>query len=502
MKLRHTTTRLNPGGIFPGRGLAWSAGLRHGAKLRGITNSPCRRPALRLSPKCSERASVLIIVLWVCLGLVSIALYFANSMTYELRASDNRVSGLVSDQAIEGAARYVGYVLQNFATNGAVPATNQFAREAVPIGDAKFWLIGRDATGQNTTEPAFGLIDEGSKLNLNTANTNTLSYLPNMTTDFAQAIMDWRGTNGVVSLDYATLGYLPKNAPFETVDELRLVYGADISLLAGDDINRNGVLDANEKDSTGTGQLNSGLFEYTTVWTREPNFHSDGSSLTNVNTASPQTIQALLQADGVSSATTMAQSIWRYVHNTPGRVNNFNNILDLALQCQRLGMSEADFAKIYNDVTTSTNTYFRGRINVNTASADVLTALFMGLNNNISQETASGAAQTLITYREQNAGNLNSIWWLIDALGSNNQVITALAGSTVNSGSGYVTTKSFQFTADIAAVGPFGRGYRRVKFIFDISNGSPIILYRQDLSRLGWALGEKARQTLVAKETP
>ena len=76
-----------------------------------------------------------------------------------------------------------------------------------------------------------------------------------MTMDFAQAIMDWRGTNGVVSLDYASLGYLPKNAPFETVDELRLVYGATVDLLAGDDLNRNGVLDANEKDSTGTGEI-------------------------------------------------------------------------------------------------------------------------------------------------------------------------------------------------------------------------------------------------------
>jgi DNA uptake protein ComE-like DNA-binding protein len=452
-----------------------------------------------------SRGSVLIIVLWVCLGLVSIALYFANSMTYELRASDNRVSGLAADQAIEGAARYVGYILQNFSTNGAVPVNTQFACAAVPIGDAKFWLIGRDASGQNSTDPTFGLVDEGSKLNLNTANTNVLSYLPNMTGDFAQAIMDWRGTNGVVSLDYATLGYYPKYAPFETVDELRLVYGATVEQLAGDDINRNGVLDANEKDSTGTGQLNSGLFEYTTVWTREPNFHSDGSSLTNVNTASETKIQALLQADGAANAANMARSLHSQFQGstgTRGRVTPCNNILDLAFYCQSFGMSEADFAKIYNDVTTSTNTYFRGRVNVNTASADVLTALFMGLNNNISEQTASGAVQSLITYRQQNPGSLNSIWWLIDALGNNNPVITALRASTANGGGGYVTTKSFQFTADIAAVGPFGRGYRRVKFIFDTSEGSPIILYRQDLSRLGWALGDKARQTLVAKETP
>jgi hypothetical protein len=40
-----------------------------------------------------------------------------------------------------------------------------------------------------------------------------------------------------------------------------------------------------------------------------------------------------------------------------------------------------------------------------------------------------------------------------------------------------------------------------VKFVFDTSDGTPKIIYRQDLSRLGWALGEKARETWVVKET-
>ena len=447
----------------------------------------------------SEKGSVLIIVLWIAIGLVSIALYFANSMTYELRASDNRVGGLAADLAIEGAARYVGYVLQNFATNGAVPTTNEFACAAVPIGDAKFWLIGRDTNGQNVTGqtdvgPTFGLVDEGAKLNLNTANTNVLSYLPDMTMDFADAILDWRGTNGTVSLDYATLGYVPKYAPFETVDELRLVYGATVDQLAGDDLNRNGVLDANEKDSTGTGELNCGLFEYTTVYSREPNFHSDGTQLTNVNTATGSQLSALFQGAGISSATTIATNLYRNIHSTPGGVNTVNGNLDLALRCRNLGMGTADFARISDDITTSTNAYFRGRINVNTASAEVMTALFMGLN--VDEQTASGAAQTLITYREQNPNNLGSIAWMIDALGNNHLAITGLVRGN------YVTTKSFQFTADIAAVGPFGRGYRRVKFIFDISDGTPKILYRQDLSRLGWALGEPTRQTLLANNTP
>jgi hypothetical protein len=65
----------------------------------------------------------------------------------------------------------------------------------------------------------------------------------------------------------------------------------------------------------------------------------------------------------------------------------------------------------------------------------------------------------------------------------------------------YITAHSYQFSADIAAVGPYGRGYRRVKFIFDTSNGTPIIIYRRDMSGLGWALGDKVRQTWVANAT-
>ncbi|MBI2949724.1 MAG: hypothetical protein HYY23_18995, partial [Verrucomicrobia bacterium] len=60
----------------------------------------------------------------------------------------------------------------------------------------------------------------------------------------------------------------------------------------------------------------------------------------------------------------------------------------------------------------------------------------------------------------------------------------------------------YQFTADIAAVGHHGRGYRRTAFVFDVSEGAPKILYRRDLGRLGWALGPLVRQELAqAKET-
>jgi len=454
-----------------------------------------------------ESASVLIIVLWIAIGLVSIALYFANSMNYELRAADNRVNGLTAEQAIEGAARYVSYALQNFATNGAMPNNTQFKCEAVAIGDAKFWIIGRDPNAANPTTPYFSLVDEGGKLNLNNVSTNVFQYLPNMTTDFADAIMDWRGTNGVVSLDYMSLGYEPKYAPFETVDELRLVYGVTQDLLVGEDLNRNGILDANEKDLNGDGELTPGLIEDVTVYTREPNFHSDGTMLTNVNALTSGTVsqkqfttffQTFFQAEGVSSSSSLMLGLFRSLTTPISQgipIGPFRNVVDFALRCKALGMSSDDFAKLSGDATTSTNTYLRNRVNVNTANADVLTALFMGAN--VDQDTAVSAAQTLISYRQQNPNNINSISWIIDALGNNSPVVTALARANP----GLVTTKSYQFTADIAAVGSFGRGYRRAKFIFDVSDGSPKIIFRQDLSRLGWALGDKARENLVAKDT-
>src|ERR1035437_9255856 len=410
-----------------------NAGLRP-----GLFDVRCSMLGVRRFP--AQRGSVLIIVLWVAIGLVSIALYFANTMTYELRASDNRVSGVIADQAIEGAARYVSLVLLNYATNGAMPDNTQFRSEAVPVGDAKFWLIGRDPNEGNSTEPYFGLVDEGGKLNLNNVSTNVFQFLPNITSDFADAIMDWRGTNGVVSLDYTSLGYAPKYAPFETVDELRLVYGATVDMLAGEDLNRNGVLDQSEKDLNSNGELDPGLFEYVTVYTREPNFHADSTSLTNVNTLTKTQTQALFQSLGTSPV----NQIWTQIDARQRQNQKFNGPLDFAVFCNGQGVSSDQFATIANNIETTTNTYIRNRVHVNTANSDVLVAMLMGVN--VDEQTAISTAQTLITYRQQNPNNLGSIAWVIDALGNQSPTLKTMATHD------WWPTHSYEFTADIAAV--------------------------------------------------
>jgi len=443
-------------------------------------------------------------------------------MSFELRASDNRVSGLSAELAIDGATRHVNYVLAtqvSYGSNGMFPAPAGYLSEAVPVDDAHFWLIGRDtnATTAGPGQLSFGLVDEAAKLNLNTASSNLLAglliALPRANPDLASAILDWRDTNstGAYQTYYATRPqpYQCKSAPFETVEELRLLYGADMDTLAGEDLNRNGVLDVNENDENHNGVLEPGVLDYVTVYSREPNTYSNGTARVNIRvvTATGPLPTLLQNALGSARANVILGSLGLLTPSPTGRgpggggrpgvrggpAGGGTVILSFTspLHFYRASKMTADeFAKIANALTVTNGAYINGRINVNTASATVLGAL-PGLSSN------PGLGQTLVTYRQSNPDKLGSIAWVVDALGdSNSSVLGALEATDC------ITTQTFQLSADVAALGPNGRGYRRIRFIFDTSEGTPKIIYRQDLTHLGWALGKEVRDAwLLAKAT-
>lgn len=460
----------------------------------------------RSSRSVSETASTFIIVLWIAFGLVSLALYFGQSMSFELRASDARVCSLAAEQAIDGAVRYLTQNMMNYQTNGVLPDPATYRREAVPVGDSHFWFIGRDT---NDSAPAtfvsFGLIDEASKLNLNTATSNMLVFLPRMSIDLTTAILDWRDTNGGSGTFQTYYGmqnppYQNKSAPFDTVEELKLLYGADMYILVGEDLNRNGVLDPNETDENRNNIADPGVLDYLTVYSREPNTYSNGAArvdISNVGQTGPLA-DLLTSTFNSSRASQILTSIGLVSGGgrpgqpggpgQPGRPGGGVTTVSFTSPLQfyrRSGMTIDEFTKISRALTVlpgQTN-YIQGRVNVNTASSAVLSCLPGFIDN-------PGLAQTLVTYRNQNPSSLNSIAWVVDALGQNNStVLDALQATDC------ITTESYQFTADIAALGPHGRGYRRVRFVFDTVDGTPKIVYRQDLTHLGWALGKDARQT-------
>ena len=433
-----------------------------------------------------EAGSVLILVLWISFGLVSIALYFGHSMSFELRASDNRVAGLEAEQAVEGAARYVSYLLSNLPEPGKIPDLISYQREAVPLGDATFWVIGRDAQPRTLNTPFFGLVDEASKLNLNTARREMLEALPRMTPELAAAIIDWRDADGEITPGGAESetyqrrqpAYSCKNAPFESVDELRLVAGADLEILYGEDANLNGILDRNENDGDVSapadnhdGRLDPGLLEYVTIYSREPNTRSDGSPRVNVSGPGVRAeLPTLLQSK--FSVARANQILQRLQTGTNGSTLQF---------FIRSGMTVEEFAQISGEVTTSSGDFARGLVNVNTASEAVLTCL---------PGIGTDKASSVIAYRQANSDKLTSVAWLVEALG---------AAAAIQAGP-YVTSRSYQFSADIAAVGHHSRGFRRSRFIFDLSEQSAKIRYREDLDRSGWALGTEVRQKLLVAQ--
>jgi len=121
-----------------------------------------------------------------------------------------------------------------------------------------------------------------------------LLTLPGMTEDVADAILDWLDEDedvrpyGAEAEYYTTLPtpYVPKNGPVLSVEELLLVRGVTPTLLFGADVNRNGVLDADEQQRFGVTVETAGSLGwavYLTVHGSEASKRRDGSFRVNVN---------------------------------------------------------------------------------------------------------------------------------------------------------------------------------------------------------------------------
>jgi len=175
----------------------------------------------------------------------------------------------------------------------------------VPHGRGRFSVVAPDPSDATSKNVRFGLLDESSKLNLNSlaawqANSalkltdatarNFLLNLPYMTNDLADSILDFLDADdtarqyGAESDYYITLSppYRAANGPLQSLDDLLLVRGVTPALLYGEDLNRNGILDPGE-DINGDGVFDRGWSAYLTVSSAERNLQQDGTSRINVN---------------------------------------------------------------------------------------------------------------------------------------------------------------------------------------------------------------------------
>jgi DNA uptake protein ComE-like DNA-binding protein len=315
--------------------------------------------------RCSRSGVVLLVVLVVVAMLALGAYSFVQLMNIEARGAQSYGRLVQAREAADSGVHYAAAILLDQKFSGALgtdayDASTMFHGQVVTDESAgtprlrcRFSLVAPREGSYGPDYWRHGLIDESSKINLNalpamlqavqgsqsgadtgggggagtgggtgastssaagtgTATSNPVLYLPNMTPEIADAILDWIDSDdtpreyGVESEYYQSLSppYLPRNGPLHSLDELLLIAGVTPRLLYGEDANHNGILDPNEDDSSlsypyddGNGTLDRGWLPYITLYTHEPNTDIWDTPRINLNGQDLQALFDTLAAD-------------------------------------------------------------------------------------------------------------------------------------------------------------------------------------------------------------
>jgi DNA uptake protein ComE-like DNA-binding protein len=274
----------------------------------------------------------------------------------------------------------------------------------IPFGRGVFSVIRRGRADEGGGI-IFGISDEESRLNVNTASADGLAKLQNMTPDVAAAIVNWRGgDNTTVAAEaqyYAGLQppYQPRNGPFQTVRELLMVRGVTPDFLLGRDVHQNGMLAAaGQNDLAGSVEsADLGWAGILTVDSTVQNVNAAGEDRVNIQSADESSLAAIRGITPKIARAIIAyrgqhqfQSIADLLDVTPPQNQNQQDSgsADGSDQSGNRVVSENLFMDIADDVTTQTSQSLPGVININTAGLDVLVCL-PGMTRELAQAIIS-----------------------------------------------------------------------------------------------------------------
>ena len=320
--------------------------------------------------------------------------------------------------------------------------------------------------------------DEASKLNVNTATKKQLMALPNMTIEIVDAIIDWRDEDdkpspfGVEIQYYLKLpnGYPIRNGDFRTIRELLLVRGVTGDIFYGEDTNFNGRLDYNERDRSeslpndnGDNVLDIGLIAYLTCYSYDVNKDAEDNGRVNINSADENKLAGALKISKghakwiVENRSENYKSIADLIdENSSKKASNSGGNSD---QAQRLDLET--FKKIVDKITITDDATIPGRVNVNTASKEVLTALLGGNES---------TAQAIINHRENLSESMVAIGSLLD--------VRSLGVKGFKEIANQLTTRSSIFTIKSSAIADTTGTRGIAEVVLDRRGQSPKMLYR------------------------
>lgn len=396
----------------------------------------------------NRRGTVLIVALGIILIISGLVITLGRSMRIEAMASANYSSSVQAAAVERGAEQYViGMILQlqqEQETPYELPDSD-FA--AVKIGDGYFWIVRPDYPNDPEFS-TYGLVDEAAKININAVNEGNepeLYYLPDMTQDLADAVLDWDGEQtSAVDSSYGSLPtpYQTKNGDFESVEELLLVNGFTRELLYGQNV---ATTQTEPQIGLGNSQMQTptlntdqyapnGIADFLTVYSYGASPAGGAVPGAPAAAAPPTGGGKRLRAAGPGSAVVGG------------------------------GSSGA--------AGTSTSTSSPSQINIMAAPYEVLVSLFYAYGDG----NAEGDASSVIASR--------------DITDTNASDATALLPSSAAGASGQITGNSVysQFSADIVAVSGDGRALKRVRVVINAgpTELTPVIIYRRDITDRGW----------------
>lgn len=366
----------------------------------------------------------------------------------------------------------------------------------------------------------FGLTPESARLNVNNASPEQLAQL--MTPllgelgienpqDLINALLDWREPGsrprpgGARDEYYNTLKppYNCKGGPLDTVEEMLLIRGFSAAVLYGEDVNRNGILDANEDDGEASfpeydnadGVLNPGLAPFLTVYSRELDTALDNKPRINLNgDAASITAQiAQLLPNGELSDATIA-----FIAQLKQQNFNFARLAspaDLYVgAASELPSEEGEEGpppippELGNSPVTleelpwlmdrfstrpaqQANQPIVGLININAAPARVL-AVIPGM-------PPQAVAAIISTRATLEAEQLRTTAWPL--------VAGAVDAATFRRIAPHITTKVHQFHVEIVGYSDHNRVSRRLEWLIEMIGPLAQVRYTRDLTNLGLA---------------
>ncbi len=437
---------------------------------------------IRLRPPA--RGIILIAALFILAMLSALTMAFLQNEQVELRLGRRHWDRAVARQAAWSGLHRVMADLAADEENADHLGSKWYGRD---IDDYKEMAVGEHAfvsfvrhDPERTDDLAFGLEDESGKININTAPAEILAELPGLDSEIANAIIDWRDEDddpsneeGAEENYYLSLRspYSPRNAPFETIEELLLVRGITPALLYGEDRNRNGLLDPNENDGEDNapdddqnGILDRGIFPFITIWSRERNLDADDEARVNLNSADADTLSK--EVEGIDS--NLAGRIVQARQLRGGQFQTIADLLDVN------GMEFEKFREIVDRLTLSDDEELEGLLNINTASREVLLTLpgLIGDEDTVDQ---------IIEVRRGAESDLDDIGWLLEVPPLADEpgwtrfrVLSAL-----------ITVRSQQFRATALGWIEGGGAFARIEAVIDRRTGASRLIWVRDATGAG-----------------